>query len=150
GRRPEGRERRAAGPRDDHRQCRGGRHYLRQLPPGWAGRARDEPAALQLGLGHLAGGERTAPDRNPRRRRAGRAGEPRHDARRGGQLTPPVRRPPPVVALLTDFGQEDIFAGVMKGVLLSRCPDVRLVDLTHAVPPGDVLAGALLLSAAAP
>src|SRR5262245_41844580 len=58
--------------------------------------------------------------------------------------------PPPVVALLTDFGQEDIFAGVMKGVLLARCPNARLVDLTHAVPPGDVLAGSLLRSAAAP
>ena len=30
-----------------------------------------------------------------------------------------MRRPPPVVALLTDFGQDDIFAGVMKGVLLA-------------------------------
>src|SRR4029434_9167158 len=104
-----------------------------------------------LGLGHVQSGERSAPDRDPRRRRTRRPGQYRGDESHRGQLTlPPVRRPPPVVALLTDFGQDDVFAGVMKGVLLGRCPEARLVDLTHAIPPGDILAGSLLLSAAAP
>jgi S-adenosylmethionine hydrolase len=54
----------------------------------------------------------------------------------------------PVIALLTDFGQRDHYAGTMKGVALGICPDVTLVDISHDVPPHDVLAGALELAAA--
>jgi S-adenosylmethionine hydrolase len=53
-----------------------------------------------------------------------------------------------VVALLTDFGTRDHYVGTMKGVMLGICPDVTLVDISHEVPPHDVLAGALELSAA--
>ena len=38
----------------------------------------------------------------------------------------------------------------MKGVILSICPSARLVDLTHDLPPQDILAGALALEAAMP
>ena len=55
-----------------------------------------------------------------------------------------------VVALTTDFGHDDPFVGVMKGVILSICPDAALVDLTHGVPPQDVLAGCLALESAEP
>ena len=53
----------------------------------------------------------------------------------------------PVIALLTDFGVRDHYAGTMKGVILGICPDVTLVDISHEVPPHDVLAGALELAA---
>src|SRR5919204_3422341 len=53
----------------------------------------------------------------------------------------------PIIALLTDFGTRDHYAGTMKGVALSVCPDATLVDITHDVPPHDVLAGALELAA---
>jgi S-adenosylmethionine hydrolase len=53
----------------------------------------------------------------------------------------------PVVALLTDFGRRDHYAGTMKGVILGICPDAALVDLTHDIPPQDVLEGALQLAA---
>ena len=53
----------------------------------------------------------------------------------------------PVIALLTDFGTSDHYAGAMKGVALSLCPDATLVDITHDIPPHDVLAGALELAA---
>jgi S-adenosyl-L-methionine hydrolase (adenosine-forming) len=53
----------------------------------------------------------------------------------------------PVIALLTDFGTRDHYAGTMKGVALSICPDATLVDITHDVPAHDVLAGALELAA---
>jgi S-adenosylmethionine hydrolase len=53
----------------------------------------------------------------------------------------------PVVAMLTDFGARDHYAGTMKGVMLGICPDATLVDITHEVPPHDVLAGALELAA---
>ncbi|HLJ80509.1 MAG TPA: SAM-dependent chlorinase/fluorinase [Ktedonobacterales bacterium] len=51
----------------------------------------------------------------------------------------------PLVALLTDFGTRDGYVGVMKGVMLGIAPDVRLVDLTHEIPPQDVWAGAWVL-----
>jgi S-adenosylmethionine hydrolase len=54
----------------------------------------------------------------------------------------------PVIALLTDFGTRDHYAGAMKGVVLSICPDVTLVDISHDVPAHDVLGAALELSAA--
>jgi S-adenosylmethionine hydrolase len=54
----------------------------------------------------------------------------------------------PVIALLTDFGTRDHYVGTMKGVMLGVCPDVTLVDISHDVPPHDVVAGALELAAA--
>ncbi len=53
----------------------------------------------------------------------------------------------PVVALLTDFGVRDHYAGTMKGVILSICPDAVLVDISHDVPPHDLLSAALELAA---
>jgi hypothetical protein len=58
-------------------------------------------------------------------------------------------KPSRIVTLLTDFGTRDPFVGVMKGVILGICPDVRLVDLTHDVAPQDVLEAALVLESSA-
>jgi S-adenosylmethionine hydrolase len=55
-----------------------------------------------------------------------------------------------VVALLTDFGLSDGYVGVMKAVMLTRDPTLRLVDLTHEVPPHDIRRGAFALRAAVP
>src|SRR5689334_14472549 len=54
----------------------------------------------------------------------------------------------PIVALLTDFGTRDHYVGTMKGVMLGICAELSCVDITHDVPPHDVLAGALELAAA--
>ncbi len=53
----------------------------------------------------------------------------------------------PVVALLTDFGTRDHYAGAMKGVVLGLCPEAALVDITHDIDPHDVLGGGLELAA---
>jgi S-adenosyl-L-methionine hydrolase (adenosine-forming) len=50
-----------------------------------------------------------------------------------------------IVTLLSDFGTQDAYVGIMKGVILRIAPEVRFVDLTHDVPPQDVVTGALLL-----
>lgn len=55
-----------------------------------------------------------------------------------------------LIALTTDFGTDDPFVGIMKGVLATRAPGVPVVDVTHGVPPQAVLAGALVLRHAAP
>jgi S-adenosylmethionine hydrolase len=54
----------------------------------------------------------------------------------------------PVIALLTDFGSRDHYAGTMKGVALGICPDATLVDISHELPAHDVLGAALELAAA--
>ena len=53
----------------------------------------------------------------------------------------------PLIALLTDFGLRDHYAGTMKGVALGICPDAVLVDISHDLPPHDIAAGALELAA---
>ena len=53
----------------------------------------------------------------------------------------------PVIALLTDFGTADHYVGAMKGVMLGICPGATFVDITHEIPPQDVLGGALQLGA---
>jgi len=54
----------------------------------------------------------------------------------------------PVIALLTDFGTRDHYAGTMKGVILGVCADAALVDISHDIAAHDVLGGALELAAA--
>ncbi len=54
----------------------------------------------------------------------------------------------PVIALLTDFGSRDHYAGVMKGVILGISPDVTLVDISHDLPPHDMVFAAHELAAA--
>lgn len=59
-----------------------------------------------------------------------------------------VWRPSGIVTLLSDFGNSDPYAGIMRGVILSVAPQARLVDLTHEVAPQSIAAGALLLRSA--
>jgi S-adenosylmethionine hydrolase len=54
----------------------------------------------------------------------------------------------PVIAILSDFGTRDHYVGTMKAVIVGICPDATLVDITHEIPPHDVVDGALQLAAA--
>ena len=63
-------------------------------------------------------------------------------------MTPRPDRP--IITLLSDFGTRDGYVGSMKGVLLSLCPEARLIDITHQVPAHDILPAALILEATAP
>ncbi|KAF0107228.1 MAG: hypothetical protein FD147_2419 [Chloroflexi bacterium] len=56
----------------------------------------------------------------------------------------------PIITLLTDFGLTDTFIGVMKGVIWSIAPDVKIADLTHNIRPQNVLEGAYSIADAAP
>ena len=53
----------------------------------------------------------------------------------------------PIIALLTDFGTADHYAGTMKGVVLGLCPDATLVDISHDIPPHDVMTASIELAA---
>lgn len=50
-----------------------------------------------------------------------------------------------IITLTTDFGLKDAYQGVMKGVILGINPYVRIVDITHLIPPGDILECAYVL-----
>jgi S-adenosylmethionine hydrolase len=56
----------------------------------------------------------------------------------------------PIITLTTDFGLEDEYVGVMKGIILSRAPAAGIIDLTHLVPPQDINRAAMLIKSAAP
>jgi S-adenosylmethionine hydrolase len=59
-------------------------------------------------------------------------------------MRPVTRRPFPI-ALLTDFGYQDHYVGVMKGVIASIAPAAVTIDITHGVPAQSVVAGAIAL-----
>jgi len=54
----------------------------------------------------------------------------------------------PPIALLTDFGTSDWYVAELKAVLLTQAPGCPLVDVAHAIPPGDVAQGAFVLARA--
>ena len=54
----------------------------------------------------------------------------------------------PVITLLTDFGLADHYVAAMKGVILSICPQARLVDISHEVTPFAIPEAAYTLAQA--
>lgn len=50
-----------------------------------------------------------------------------------------------IITLTTDFGLDDEFVGVMKGVILGLAPAARIVDLSHRIGAHDVRQAAFLL-----
>lgn len=65
-----------------------------------------------------------------------------------GCATP--RTGPPTVAMLTDYGSSDAYVGVLSAAIIHRCPDARLVTVTHEVTDYDIRAGSFVLGVAAP
>jgi len=55
-----------------------------------------------------------------------------------------------IITLTTDFGLKDEYVGVMKGVIISRCPGVALVDLSHNIDKQDMGQAAYLIQSAVP
>ena len=53
---------------------------------------------------------------------------------------------PAIVTLTTDFGLTDAYVGALKGVLLSIRSDLKVVDITHLVPPQDIRRGSEVLA----
>ncbi|HVX43889.1 MAG TPA: SAM-dependent chlorinase/fluorinase [Mycobacteriales bacterium] len=54
------------------------------------------------------------------------------------------------VSLLTDYGTYDGFVAACHGVITQLAPKVRLIDITHEVPPADVRRGAVVLAQTVP
>lgn len=54
------------------------------------------------------------------------------------------------LTLLTDFGLQDHFVGVMKGVITNIAPQTNIVDISHQVRPQNIHLGGHLLAQALP
>jgi hypothetical protein len=54
------------------------------------------------------------------------------------------------VSFTTDYGLSDGFVAACHGAAWTVAPHVRLLDITHLVPPGDVRRGALVLAQTVP
>jgi len=50
-----------------------------------------------------------------------------------------------ILTLITDFGERDEYAGVMKGVILGLNPSCQVVDVTHQIFPQDITGASLIL-----
>ena len=50
-----------------------------------------------------------------------------------------------VIALMTDYGLNDNYVGILKGVILKINPDCQIADLCHSIAPHDIPEGALML-----
>jgi S-adenosyl-L-methionine hydrolase (adenosine-forming) len=54
------------------------------------------------------------------------------------------------VTFLSDYGHDDVFVGVCKGVVSQIAPNVRIIDVCHLITPQDVEQGATQLAGAMP
>lgn len=52
---------------------------------------------------------------------------------------------PRIITLLTDFGNQDAYTGIMKGVIAGINPSANIIDICHSIPPQDIFSGAYLL-----
>lgn len=48
--------------------------------------------------------------------------------------------------LTTDFGTQDFYVGALKGALLRRVPELRLIDISHDITPFDMVRGAFVVA----
>lgn len=53
-----------------------------------------------------------------------------------------------IITLLTDFGLQDEYVGVLKGVILGIHPETRIIDITHNIQPQDIKAAAYTVKSA--
>jgi S-adenosyl-L-methionine hydrolase (adenosine-forming) len=50
-----------------------------------------------------------------------------------------------IITLLTDFGLSDVYVGVMKGTIAQINPQLKVIDITHEIPPQNIAAGRFCL-----
>ncbi|MDZ7723965.1 MAG: SAM-dependent chlorinase/fluorinase [candidate division KSB1 bacterium] len=55
---------------------------------------------------------------------------------------------PRTVTLLTDFGDQDAYVGILKGVISTINPGVRMIDITHRIQQGDIRSASFVINQA--
>ena len=56
----------------------------------------------------------------------------------------------PLITLTTDFGLDDPFVGIMKGVILNIETEAHIVDITHNIDPQNIFQASQVLNATYP
>lgn len=84
------------------------------------------------------------------RQRHGRCMRRRGSCTWGGRRTLQPMVTHDYLTLLTDYGLEDGFVAACHGVAARLAPGVRVIDVTHLVPAGDVRRGGAVLAQTVP
>jgi len=50
-----------------------------------------------------------------------------------------------IITLTTDLGLKDHYVGVVKGSILKLCPAAQIIDISHMIPPYDIMEAAFTL-----
>ncbi len=50
-----------------------------------------------------------------------------------------------IITLTTDFGLQDYYVGVAKGILLANCSDITIVDISHTIKNFDIVQASFIL-----
>jgi len=56
----------------------------------------------------------------------------------------------PIITITSDWGHKDPYTGAVKGAILSKMPEVTIVDISHQVPPFEIEQAAYILKNAYP
>lgn len=56
----------------------------------------------------------------------------------------------PIITLTTDFGTRDGYVGAVKGKIISRCPEARIINITHDISPQSILQAAFSIKRSVP
>jgi S-adenosyl-L-methionine hydrolase (adenosine-forming) len=51
-----------------------------------------------------------------------------------------------ILTFLSDFGMKDAYVAQVKGVILSQLPETQIIDITHDLPPFDIISAGWLLT----
>ncbi len=54
-----------------------------------------------------------------------------------------------IITLTSDFGLQDHYVSAMKAAMLEVAPEARMIDVSHEIPPQDIMAGAWVIRNAA-
>ncbi|MGK0179316.1 MAG: S-adenosylmethionine hydrolase, partial [Nitrospinales bacterium] len=56
----------------------------------------------------------------------------------------------PLITLTTDFGLDDPFVGIMRGVILNIEPEAHIIDITHNIDPQNIFQASQVINATYP
>ena len=50
-----------------------------------------------------------------------------------------------LITLTSDMGLKDYYVAAIKGAIYSQLPDVKVVDISHDIPPFDIVHASFVL-----
>jgi len=50
-----------------------------------------------------------------------------------------------IITLTTDWKQNDFYTGALKGTILTKCPEIQIVDISHQIPSFNISQAAFVI-----